>query len=147
MLEYRAEKDALIAELEQDKAISDEARRRAEEANIAKSRFLATISHELRTPLNAILGFSEVMKSEILGPHAKPDLQGIRQRHPSRAASTCCISSTRYSTSARIEAGRYECMKGRSGSPKWSGCCCGPSISNRMISEKPRMALSGVRSS
>ncbi|OJU29261.1 MAG: two-component sensor histidine kinase [Alphaproteobacteria bacterium 64-6] len=68
MLEYRAEKDALIAELEQEKATSDEARRRAEGANIAKSRFLATMSHELRTPLNAILGFSEVMKAELLGP-------------------------------------------------------------------------------
>ncbi len=68
MLEYRVEKDNLIAELEQAKAISDEARRRAEEANLAKSRFLATMSHELRTPLNAILGFSEVLKSEIFGP-------------------------------------------------------------------------------
>src|SRR5581483_3051570 len=68
MLEFRAEKDALIGELEGEKSISDEARRRAEAANIAKSRFLATMSHELRTPLNAILGFSEVMKSEIMGP-------------------------------------------------------------------------------
>jgi len=69
MLEYRAEKDLLIADLEQSKSISDEARHRAEAANIAKSRFLATMSHELRTPLNAVLGFSEVMKAEILGPH------------------------------------------------------------------------------
>ena len=38
------------------------AKERAEAANIAKSRFLATVSHELRTPLNAILGFSEVIK-------------------------------------------------------------------------------------
>jgi signal transduction histidine kinase len=68
MLEYRAEKDALIAEIEEEKSISDEARRRAEAANVAKSRFLATMSHELRTPLNAILGFSEVMKCELLGP-------------------------------------------------------------------------------
>jgi len=69
-MEARAEKDALIGELEQAKAISDEARRRAEAANIAKSRFLAQMSHELRTPLNAILGFSEVMKSEVFGAHA-----------------------------------------------------------------------------
>jgi two-component system cell cycle sensor histidine kinase PleC len=64
----RAEKDRLIQELEDAKAQSDEARGRAEAANVAKSRFLATMSHELRTPLNAILGFSEVMKAEILGP-------------------------------------------------------------------------------
>ncbi|HEX9906422.1 MAG TPA: HAMP domain-containing sensor histidine kinase [Propylenella sp.] len=67
-LAYRAEKDALFAELEQAKAVSDEARRRAEAANMAKSQFLATMSHELRTPLNAILGFSDLMRGEMLGP-------------------------------------------------------------------------------
>jgi two-component system, cell cycle sensor histidine kinase PleC len=67
-LAWRAEKDALFAELEQSKAVSDEARRRAEAANMAKSQFLATMSHELRTPLNAILGFSDLMRGEMLGP-------------------------------------------------------------------------------
>ena len=67
-LALQAEKDALIAELETANAMSDEGRRRAEEANLAKSRFLASMSHELRTPLNAILGFSEVMAKEVLGP-------------------------------------------------------------------------------
>ncbi len=41
---------------------------RAEMANRAKSEFLANMSHELRTPLNAIMGFSEIIKSGILGP-------------------------------------------------------------------------------
>jgi len=71
-LAYRAEKDAIFAELEQAKAVSDEARRRAEAANMAKSQFLATMSHELRTPLNAILGFSELMRGEMLGPIGTP---------------------------------------------------------------------------
>ena len=67
-LQDQAERDRLILELESARQTSEEARRRAEEANLAKSRFLATMSHELRTPLNAILGFSEVMKDEVMGP-------------------------------------------------------------------------------
>jgi two-component system cell cycle sensor histidine kinase PleC len=67
-MKHKGENETLIAELETAQAISEEARRRAEEANLAKSRFLATMSHELRTPLNAILGFSEIMKNEALGP-------------------------------------------------------------------------------
>jgi signal transduction histidine kinase len=44
------------------------AKMRAEAASKAKSDFLANMSHELRTPLNAIIGFSDLMKSEMLGP-------------------------------------------------------------------------------
>ncbi len=40
---------------------------KAQTSDRAKSEFLANMSHELRTPLNAILGFSEIMKNEILG--------------------------------------------------------------------------------
>src|SRR5262245_20335236 len=42
--------------------------RAAEQANEAKSAFLATISHELRTPLNAILGFNEQLERTTLSP-------------------------------------------------------------------------------
>ncbi|MGC6500338.1 MAG: sensor histidine kinase [Henriciella sp.] len=41
-----------------------EARKEAEEADAAKSRFLSTMSHELRSPLNIILGFSRLMASD-----------------------------------------------------------------------------------
>ena len=42
----------------------DIARTEAEQADAAKTRFLATMSHELRTPLNAIIGFSEMIVQE-----------------------------------------------------------------------------------
>ncbi len=44
------------------------AKSQAETASKAKSEFLANMSHELRTPLNAIIGFSDLMKSQTLGP-------------------------------------------------------------------------------
>ena len=43
------------------------ARQAAEEANLVKSRFLASMSHELRTPLNSILNFAELVADGDLG--------------------------------------------------------------------------------
>ncbi len=107
MLRFRAQKDLLIAELEEAKAISDEARRRAEEANVAKSRFLATMSHELRTPLNAILGFSEVMHAEIMGPMQNKQYKEYAGNiHHSGSHLLHLINEIL--DLSRIEAGRYE---------------------------------------
>ena len=106
-LEARAEKDALIGELEQAKSISDEARHRAEAANVAKSRFLAQMSHELRTPLNAILGFSEVMKSEIFGAHAVPVYKEYSADIHNSGVHLLNLINEILDLS-RIEAGRYE---------------------------------------
>jgi two-component system cell cycle sensor histidine kinase PleC len=104
---YRSEKSELIAELEQAKANSDEARRRSEEANLAKSRFLATMSHELRTPLNAILGFSEVLKNELFGPHANPAYKDYaKDIHGSGQHLLMLINEIL--DLSRVEAGRYE---------------------------------------
>ncbi|MDD9909126.1 MAG: HAMP domain-containing sensor histidine kinase [Ahrensia sp.] len=106
-LRAAAERDQLIMELENARAISDEARRRAEESNLAKSRFLATMSHELRTPLNAILGFSEVMSNEVMGP--------INNKHYKEYVADIHSSGTHLLNLineildlSRVEAGRYK---------------------------------------
>ncbi len=106
-LSFRDEKDEHSAELEQTKANSDLARRRAEEANLANSRFLATMSHELRTPLNAILGFSEVMKGEIFGAHAVPMYKDYAADIHSSGVHLLNLINEILDLS-RIEAGRYE---------------------------------------
>src|SRR5690348_13350600 len=46
---------------------AEEARARADEANRAKTEFLAVMSHELRTPLNAIAGYAELLEIGIHG--------------------------------------------------------------------------------
>jgi signal transduction histidine kinase len=48
-----------------------------EQASRLKSEFLANMSHELRTPLNAVIGFSEALKSGLLGPLAAPQVDAI----------------------------------------------------------------------
>lgn len=59
------------------KALSEQLRQRGQEvsdknaqleqSNRLKTEFLANMSHELRTPLNAIIGFSEVLRDDLLG--------------------------------------------------------------------------------
>jgi len=107
IMSFQSEKDDLIAELEVAKSMSDEARRRAEEANLAKSRFLASMSHELRTPLNAILGFSEVMATEVLGPLNNPTYKEyVSDIHTSGQHLLNLINEIL--DLSRIEAGRYQ---------------------------------------
>jgi two-component system sensor histidine kinase/response regulator len=80
------EREALYEKERQARLESEDARRRAEEANQAKSEFLAMMSHDLRTPLNAIGGYSELLALGVRGPvndAQLADLERIRrnQRH------------------------------------------------------------------
>ncbi len=45
-----------------------EAKIQSDMASRAKTEFIANMSHELRTPLNSIIGFSDIMKNEVMGP-------------------------------------------------------------------------------
>ncbi len=54
------------------------AKTEADQANQAKSRFVANMSHEVRTPMNAIMGFSEMLLEEIKEPRHVKMLQSVR---------------------------------------------------------------------
>ena len=67
--------EAARGEAERHEQLTERALAHAEEANRAKSVFLAATSHELRTPLNAIIGFSEILISQ-----AAPQTEARQQR-------------------------------------------------------------------
>ena len=48
------------------------ARQEAEDANRIKAQFLSGMSHEIRTPLNAIIGFSDIIRREMMGKIDNP---------------------------------------------------------------------------
>ncbi|WP_150288552.1 sensor histidine kinase [Rhabdaerophilum calidifontis] len=109
-LRTSADKDRLYAEIEETNGRLTEATRRAEEANAAKSRFLATMSHELRTPLNAILGFSEVMKDQLFGPLGNEQYRTyVEDIHKSGEHLLALINEVL--DLSRIEAGKHELVE------------------------------------
>lgn len=78
MIESVAHVAGIAIELKETNLNLIRAKVESEQANRAKSEFLANISHEIRTPLNSILGFAELLK-DISPEHPKYQdyLEGI----------------------------------------------------------------------
>ena len=79
---------------------------KAEDASLAKTRFLNNMSHDIRTPMNAILGYAQLMGDELKGkdlPEASEYLQKLQQSGKLLLAIINNVLDM-----ARIESGRME---------------------------------------
>lgn len=83
-----------------------EAKNKAEAANLAKTRYMSGLSHELRTPLNAIYGFAQLLEKEQELEQWRPSLTSIRRSSEHLAGLIDGLLDI-----ARIEAGRIEIMR------------------------------------
>src|SRR5438105_5168842 len=95
---------ATVAERQRTEEWLRHAREIAEEANRAKSEFLAVMSHELRTPLNAISGYAELLTMELAGPVTEKQREYLSRIHSSHQHLLSLIENVL--GFARLETGR-----------------------------------------
>ena len=80
--------------------------KKAEEANLAKTRFLNNMSHDIRTPMNAILGYAQLMEEELKEkdlPETSDHLEKLQQ-----SGNLLLSIINNVLDMARIESGRME---------------------------------------
>ena len=80
--------------------------KKAEEASLAKTRFLNNMSHDIRTPMNAILGYAQLMEDELEGKNLPETSEHLEKLQQSGNLLLSIINNVL--DMARIESGRME---------------------------------------
>ena len=79
---------------------------KAEDASLAKTRFLNNMSHDIRTPMNAILGYAQLMEDELKGKELPETSEHLEKLQQSGNLLLSIINNVL--DMARIESGRME---------------------------------------
>ena len=79
---------------------------KAEDASLAKTRFLNNMSHDIRTPMNAILGYAQLMEDELKGKDLPETSEYLKKLQQSGNLLLAIINNVL--DMARIESGRME---------------------------------------
>lgn len=77
--DIRFEREKVVAQLRQEKMLTEQARQQAEDANRAKSRFLANASHDLRQPAHALCLFTGVLEATALSEQHREIARNIAE--------------------------------------------------------------------
>ena len=80
--------------------------KKAEDASLAKTRFLNNMSHDIRTPMNVILGYAQLMENELNGKDMPETLEHLEKLQQSGALLLSIINNVL--DMAQIESGRME---------------------------------------
>ena len=103
---YLEERQAAEETLRESEARLRVATQQAEDANRAKTEFLATMSHELRTPLNAIAGYAQLLALGVRGPLTEDQRQDLERIDKSQRHLLSLINDIL--NFAKLEAGRVD---------------------------------------